>query len=184
VSERTIGRLLIAEPNLGDDNFERTVILMIEHNDEGALGLVLNRPSELDVAQLVPDWSGLTVDPPVLFVGGPVSQNGVIALGRVPGGREAAGWTQVVGSCGTVDLNHASSEAGSPIEGVRLFAGYSGWGPGQLDGELALGAWYVVDALPGDAFAPQPERLWNDILSRQESELNLLGRYPIHPSLN
>jgi putative transcriptional regulator len=180
----TAGRLLIAEPMLGDDNFERAVILMIEHNDERALGLVINRPSDLDVADLVPDWGHLAVDPAVIFVGGPVSQNGVIALGSVLGDGPASGWSPIVGSCGTIDLSIASDEDRGAIAGVRMFAGYSGWETGQLESELAVGAWFVVDALPGDAFAADPRRLWHDVLRRQGDHLNLLADFPPHPSLN
>jgi putative transcriptional regulator len=187
VSDSLAGRLLIAEPMMGDDNFDRAVVLMLEHNEHGALGLVINRPSDLEVRDLVPEWSDLTIDPEVIFVGGPVSQTGVIALARRPasaGYETVTGWSQVIGSCGTLDLNIGSGSVLGSIDGVRLFAGYSGWSAGQLEGELELGAWFVVDALPDDAFAAMPERLWRDVLRRQPDELNLLADFPPHPSLN
>jgi putative transcriptional regulator len=179
------GRLLIAEPMMSEENFERTVILMIEHNDEGAVGVVVNRPSELDASDLVPEWSHLVVEPQVVFVGGPVSQTGVIGLGRRDDlATPIAGWGDVVGRCGTINLHLDPFEVGAGIAGVRLFAGFSGWGAGQLEGELAAGAWYVVDAREDDAFTADPRRLWHDVLRRQPSELSLLADFPPHPSLN
>lgn len=187
MSDSLAGRLLIAEPMMGDENFDRAVILMLEHNDHGALGLVINRPSDLEVRDLVPEWAELTLDPDVIFVGGPVSQTGVIALGRRPGaaGYEPVhGWSQVIGGCGTLDLNIGSEAVVGSIDGVRLFAGYAGWSAGQLEGELDAGAWFVVDAFADDAFAPEPDRLWRDALRRQPDQLNLLADFPPHPSLN
>jgi putative transcriptional regulator len=180
-----MGRLLIAEPMMDEESFERTVILMIEHNDEGAVGVVVNRPSELAAADLVPEWAHLVVEPDVVFVGGPVSQSGVIGLGRRTGGAQSLdGWGDVVGRCGTINLHLDPFTLGDGIQGVRLFAGFSGWAAGQVEGELAAGAWYVVDAHEDDAFAPDPRRLWHDVLRRQDSELSLLADFPPHPSLN
>ncbi len=184
MTDSLAGRLLIAEPMMGDGNFDRAVVLMIEHNHQGALGLVINRPSDLEVRDLVPEWTELTVDPEVIFVGGPVSQTGVIALGRRPGHEPVTGWGQVIGSCGTLDLNIGSGSAVGSIDGVRLFAGYAGWSAGQLEDEMDVGAWFVVDALPDDAFTPEPARLWREVLRRQPDELNLLADFPPHPSLN
>ena len=184
---RTAGKLLIAEPLLADPNFDRSVVLMIEHNDEGALGVVLNRPTDLEVAAVLSDWSDLAADPPVLYMGGPVQQNGVLALGRRRDGVAAAGavgLTPVLGEVGTVDLNLEPDELAASVDGVRFFVGYSGWGRGQLEGELEEGAWLVVPAEAGDVFAPDPDTMWRAVLRRQGGRTSMLAHFPAHPSLN
>src|SRR4051794_37187405 len=154
----TKGRLLVATPLLNDPNFERTVILMLEDNDEGALGLVLNRPSPLEVTDPLPDWSRLAADPAVVFVGGPVSRSSVIALATRTNGFELPEetWTPVVDTVGVIDLTVDADMIAAALDGVRVFAGYAGWGQGQLAGEIDEGAWFVVDAVPDDALSAQP----------------------------
>jgi putative transcriptional regulator len=183
--DKTVGQLLIAEPLLGDPNFDRTVVLMIEHNDDGALGVVLNRPTDLEVDAVLRDWSPLAASPPVLYMGGPVEQNGVLALGR----RAAAdvkvpGWTPVLDDVGTVDLHLEPHELAGALEGMRFFVGYSGWGGGQLEAELAEGAWLVVPAVADDVFAPDPDTMWSSVLRRQGGKVSMLAHFPAHPSLN
>ena len=180
----TVGKLLIAEPMLGDPNFERSVVLMIEHNEDGALGVVLNKPTHLEVAAVLDEWAGLAADPPVLYVGGPVEQNGVIALGRRATHSQTEGWGQVIGDLGTVDLHREPDDIAEGLDGVRFFAGYSGWGPGQLEGELDEGAWLVVDARPDDVFAVDPEAMWRAVLRRQGGKVSMLANFPAHPSMN
>jgi putative transcriptional regulator len=180
----TVGKLLIAEPMLGDPNFERSVVLMIEHNDDGALGVVLNKPTHLEVAAVLDEWAGLAADPPVLYVGGPVEQNGVIALGRRANHSQTEGWGQVIGDLGTVDLHREPDDIAAGLDGVRFFAGYSGWGPGQLEAELAEDAWMVVDADVDDVFAPDAETMWREVLRRQGGKLAMLANFPPHPSMN
>jgi putative transcriptional regulator len=142
------GRLLVATPNLGDPNFERTVVLVLEHGDEGALGVVLNRPSGLDLAEPLPEWARAAADPPVVFIGGPVAPSAAVCLARVTraGGAGAVGWEPVLGPVGTLDLDSDPDEAIPSLQEIRVFAGYAGWGPGQLEGEIAAGGWFVVDA--------------------------------------
>jgi putative transcriptional regulator len=178
-----VGKLLIAEPMLGDPNFERSVVLMIEHVDEGALGVVLNRPTELKVATVLDEWAELAADPPVLYVGGPVEQNGVIALGR-RAGRDPSGWAQVIDDVGIVDLDLDPDDVADDLVGIRFFAGYSGWGPGQLESELAQDAWMVADAVVDDVFAPDPATMWRSVLRRQGGKLAMLANFPPHPSMN
>lgn len=183
--ERTVGKLLIAEPMLGDPNFDRSVVLMIEHTDDGALGVVLNRPTDLEVDAVLDDWAPLAAAPPVLYMGGPVEQNGVLALGR----RRAPdtpvpGWTPLLGDVGTVDLHLEPGEVAGAVDGLRFFAGYSGWGEGQLEAELAEGAWLVVPAVADDVFAPDPETMWRSVLRRQGGKVSMLAHFPVHPSLN
>lgn len=179
------GKLLIASPRLGDPNFERAVILLLEHNPEGALGVVLNRPSETDVVDPLPTWAALAAHPAVVFVGGPVQVDAVVCLARTdPGAAAPAGWEPVVGPLGVLDLHKEPIEYGDSLDQVRLFAGYAGWDEGQLEGELDEGAWFVVDADPADALSPDPDRLWRFVLRRQGSPLARLANYPPDPSLN
>lgn len=184
--ESTRGRLLVATPLLGDPNFERTVIFMLEDNEEGALGLVLNRPSPLEVTEPLPDWSRLVARPSVVFVGGPVSRTSVIALAA----REPAyelpddAWTEVGGTVGVLDLTADADLIGAGLAEVRVFAGYAGWGEGQLGGEIAEGAWFVVDAVTTDTFTDHPELLWRDVLRRQRDPLRQFANYPPDVSVN
>jgi putative transcriptional regulator len=183
--ESTVGKLLIAEPLLGDPNFDRSVVLMIEHNEDGALGVVLNRPTELEVDAVLSEWSDMAASPAVLYMGGPVEQNGVLALGRRAGADvEVPGWTSVLGDVGTVDLHLEPHELAGRLSGIRFFAGYSGWGGGQLEGELDESAWLVVPAVADDVFAPDPETMWRSVLRRQGGRVAMLANFPAHPSLN
>lgn len=178
------GKLLIAEPMLEDPNFERSVVLLIEHSEEGALGVVLNRPTDIDVAAVLDGWGELAADPPVLYVGGPVSQDSLVALGRRAPGDGPEGWTQVFGDLGAVDLHLEPAELAPKLAGIRVFVGYSGWGPLQLEDELAQDAWVVVDAAVDDVFAADPEEMWRAVLRRQGGKLARLANFPPHPSVN
>ncbi len=177
------GRLLVATPPLVDPNFDRTVVFVLEHSDEGALGIVINRPGERAVAEVVPSWAEVATAPAVLFQGGPVEPDAVIALARSPVA-PADGWAPLVGAVGTVDLTRAPGELDAPHEAVRLFAGYAGWGGGQLEGELAAGAWFVVQAAADDAFCADADQLWRAVLARQPGRLSWLTNYPDDPSYN
>jgi putative transcriptional regulator len=185
---RTAGRLLVATPGLGDPNFARTVILMLEHSEAGALGLVLNRTSPLELATALPEWDRFAAPPAHVFVGGPVSHGSVIALARAnaPAGSDA--WTAFapdrLPGVGVIDLGKDPYENGVAIEQVRVFSGYAGWGPGQLDGELLEHAWYVVEADGADAFTAAPDELWSAVLRRQDGDLARVSRYPPDPSVN
>lgn len=177
------GRLLVATPVLGDPNFDRTVVLVLEHEHEGAIGLVLNRPSETDVAEPMPEWDDVAATPSVIFVGGPVAQTAVIGLAR-HAGRAARGWHPLLGGVGIVDLADGPEGVGPPIEQLRLFAGYAGWGADQLEAEIDAGAWWVVDAWPEDVLSPEPQRLWTDVLRRQPGRLALYAHFPTDPTAN
>ena len=180
----TVGQLLIAEPMLGDPNFDRTVVFMIQHDDEGALGVVLNRPTELEVDAVLGEWTDLAADPRVIYAGGPVEPNGVLALGRRSPGADVPGWRRVLGDVGTVDLRREPEEMTRGLDGLRFFAGYSGWDGGQLEAELAEGAWLVVPAVADDVFAPAPDAMWRSVLRRQGGKVSMLADFPAHPSLN
>lgn len=178
------GRLLVATPVIGDPNFDRTVVLVLEHGDQGALGLVLNRPTDVAVLDPLPEWEDLAASPPVVFVGGPVEQGAAIGLARVSSPGEASGWSQILGPIGTLDLSRRPDEMSPAIEQVRIFAGYAGWSPGQVEAELEAEAWLVLDALPDDVLAADPADLWSAVLRRQGGELAMLSGYPPDPSLN
>ncbi|MCY3925754.1 MAG: YqgE/AlgH family protein, partial [bacterium] len=139
-------KLLVATPMIGDGNFERTVVLMLEHTAEGAVGLVLNRPSPLVVAELLTGWEDM---PGVLFSGGPVSPESLIGLSREWPDCAESGWTRILGDVGSVNLSLGAEKLGDG-PGLRLFFGYSGWEADQLEGEIEAGAWFVVDPEPGD----------------------------------
>jgi len=182
------GQLVVATPELLDPSFTRTVVLLLQvDEDDGALGLVLNRPSGTDVHEVLPGWAALSAGPPVVFTGGPVQPSGAICLGRGrPGGPLVAAFAELEGvhAVGTVDLEALPEALEASVCEVRLFAGYAGWSPGQLEAEVEDGAWWVVDSLPADAFDSRPERLWQQVLLRQGPPLAFAASYPADPSLN
>ena len=160
------GRLVVATPDLGDPNFSHSVVLVLEHGDEGALGVVLNRPSEVVVGEALPGWERLASAPPVVFVGGPVESSAIIALGVGPAPAPDDAWVSIVGDLRAVDLT-ADPDEDPGVDSIRVFAGYAGWSPGQLDAEVDDGGWFVVDADPRDALTREPDRLWRRVLVRQ-----------------
>jgi putative transcriptional regulator len=183
------GRLLVATPALGDPNFSRAVVLLLEHNASGSLGVIINRPTELSVSDVLGPWSGLVAEPDVVFQGGPVGLDGALAIAALSsrarvGDREPAGWRRVFGDLGLVDLDTAPEQLVGELGAVRVFAGYAGWGAGQLADELAEEAWIVLDSEPFDAFSARPERLWTDVLRRQEGELAFVATCPADPRMN
>jgi putative transcriptional regulator len=188
--ESLTGQLLAATPLLGDPNFRRTVILIVEDDPaEGTLGVVLNRPSEVPLDQVLEAWTELVTGPPVVFRGGPVSPNSALALALACGEDEPLGWRSLEGSplmarVGLVDLEAPPELLADGITSFRVFAGYAGWGAGQLQGEIDEGAWYVLAGEPADAFIAEPERLWPNVLRRQGGDLALIATYPDDPVLN
>lgn len=183
--ERTLtGRLLVAAPELRDPNFDRTVVLILEHGDEGALGVVLNRPSGIDLCAALPRWERLAADPSVVFLGGPVSPSAAICLGCTPPATEPDGWSPLFAGLGTVDLDRDPEDLSVPVHDIRVFAGYAGWGTGQVESEVAAGAWYVVDAHPTDTASPDPADLWRTVLRRQPVPLAMVANFPADPSMN
>lgn len=157
-----VGRLLVATPELADTNFALAVVLVLEHAPEGALGVVLNRSRGISVDALMPEWHDRASPPGTLFNGGPVQPDeAVIALGAATDPAQP-----VLEGIGVVNLEHPPEQQ-PEITAVRLFTGYAGWGPQQLEDELAEGSWFVVEATPQDALTRRPERLWRDVLLRQ-----------------
>jgi putative transcriptional regulator len=177
------GMLLVATPPLVDPNFDRTVVLLLEHGDAGAVGVVLNRPSETRVAEALPGWEYLAAEPSNLFVGGPVAEDAAIALGAARRPDAGVGWLPVVAEVGTIDLHCDPDDVYADIAAVRIFAGYSGWGPGQLEEELANHAWVVIPSEADDVMGP-PEDLWRRVLLRQGGTTAWLANAPVDPSVN
>lgn len=184
------GRLLVANPLLPDPNFDRTVVLLLAYSpDDGALGLVLNRPSETSLTVPLPTWEELAASPAVVFVGGPVQQRTVICLARTEGppgaGPDLAdSWNAVTAEIGTLDLERDPSGLRGSLREVRFFAGYAGWAAGQLETEMAAGAWWAVDAHTDDVFCDDPGLLWKRVLRRQGGSLALVSYYPDNPIFN
>ena len=165
-------RLLVASPSLTDPNFYRAVVLLLDHDDDGALGVVLNRPTEVSVGEPLPGWDLLAADPAVVFSGGPVQPVTAVGIGRTADG------------VGTLDLNQDPLEAAREVEAVRVFSGYAGWSPGQLEGEIDEGSWIVVDGRPDDVMCEQPDALWEQVLERQPPPVQWLAKAPPHLSFN
>lgn len=181
-SESTKAKLLVAIPELLDPNFHRAVVLVIEHDANGALGVVLNRPRLVGGGEAVPHWASRLAYPARLHSGGPVSEESVIGLGLGVNGLDD-GLTPLFGRIGVVDL-HRLPEETPGIERLRLFAGYAGWTSGQLEAELESGGWIVVEASEEDALTENPGNLWRDVLSRQSGTISLLANYPDDPAMN
>jgi putative transcriptional regulator len=178
------GVLLVASPMLGDPNFVRTVIYVLDHRGDGSVGVVLNRPSEVTLLDVLPQWCDLATHPRTLFVGGPVETNAALCLSEVRPGARPAGWTAVAGPVGLTDLDTDPDHASSGLAQLRVFAGYAGWGGGQLADEISEGAWLVVAGRTGDVFADPGVDLWRAVLRRQGGKLALLATWTEDPKLN
>ena len=184
MGRRLTGRLLVASPAMRDRNFERTVILMLEHTEEGGIGVVLNRPSHVQAAQILPDLDGRTVEPGTVHVGGPVQPEAAICLARLVTPASGPNWSHLFGLVGSVNLDHPLGELDTAATGLRLFAGYAGWGAGQLEAEIEAGGWLVLRRRDEDAFSAQADGLWSAVLRRQPPRLAMLASFPDDPTLN
>ncbi len=173
-----------AEEDRQTDVFDRSVVLVLHHDDEGAHGLVLNRPLAADVDSVLPGWQEYVNAPPLIFQGGPVSLDTALGLVRMPGTTESVGIKRLFGSVGLVDLDAPPLVVVPEVAGMRIFAGYAGWGGGQLEGEIEDGSWFVVDAEAEDAFTLDPVQLWGSVLRRQRGTLRFVVSYPRDPSMN
>ena len=183
--ESLIGHLLVATPGLRDPNFERTVVLLVAHEDGGALGVVLNRATEVPVAEVLGSWGSLASEPSVVFEGGPVQPEAAICLARVRSTTgDTRGFSRVDGNLGTVDLSTDPDRMRDDLIEVRVFAGYAGWSPGQLEDEIATGSWLTFKALPSDPFTERPDDLWGMVLRRQGGMFAAVAMYPSDPTLN
>jgi putative transcriptional regulator len=176
------GKFIIASPTLLDPNFARAVVLIAEHNDDGAMGLVLNRPSEASVAESVEELNGVVEAGATVFVGGPVQTQAVMVLAEFDDPEQAA--AVVLADVGFLPADADMAELSGRTRRARVFAGHAGWGPGQLDAELEDGSWIVEDPLPDEVFTEAPEDLWGAVLERKGGGFALLARMPEDPSLN
>lgn len=175
------GKLLIASPALDDPNFSRTVVLITEHGDEGAMGIVLNRPADAEVAEVVPELASIATEEPV-FVGGPVQPEALVVLGEFNDLTKAA-WI-VVAEVGLVSAGTDLEDLPAAVRRGRVYAGFSGWGPGQLEAEVEEEAWIVEPPIPTELFPDDPSTLWSDVLQRKGGQYALLARMPHDPSVN
>jgi len=160
------GRLLVALPELDDPNFYRAVVYLLDHDRSGAVGVVINRPSQLHVVAEFPMLGRAVNEPSVFFEGGPVAEHSVVALAAKDGSVEM------------LELEPLLRRSSERRHDVRLFVGYSGWGPGQLDGEVVTGSWLVAEGSLDDVFAEEPEDLWRSVLRRQDGPAARLAFYP------
>ncbi|WP_037081252.1 YqgE/AlgH family protein [Pseudonocardia spinosispora] len=181
------GTLLVAAPGLLDPNFRRTVVYVIEHRGEGTLGVVLNRPSDVAVQDVLPVWAPHTSTPKAVFVGGPVDEKTALCLAAfLPGHDPSAigGVVPVRGPVALIDLDADPGELAPRMRGLRVFAGYAGWNSGQLDGEISRGDWILVPALPDDVLVTATGDLWGRVLRRQGMPLALLSTFPADVARN
>lgn len=180
------GCLLVSTPVLRDPNFNRTVVLLLDHDaDRGAMGVVLNRALEADVEAVLPSWQPYVTAPGVLFQGGPVGLDSALGLVSLPGDDpEPDGVRRLAGSLALVDLDAKPQAVISHLSGVRVFAGYAGWSGGQLEREIDEGAWVVLPAEARDPFSADPQGLWRAVLRRQRGPLAFLASAPEDPEQN
>lgn len=183
--EVAAGRLLISSPLLGDPNFARSIVLLLNADDDGSLGVILNRPSTMPVGEVLAPWADIVRGPEVLFRGGPVETDAALAIARIDGtGEDLVGWRPLFDRTGLVDLDTPVELVEGGLADMRIYAGYAGWSAGQLEAEIESGAWIVVPAEPGDLFAPDPARLWGQVLRRQPGEVAMLATMPADPTQN
>lgn len=175
------GHLLIAGPALVDPNFWRSVVLVGEHSEDGALGVILNRASGATVDEAVPELAVLVDDIGSIHVGGPVQPSAIVVLADFVEPERAG--SLVLDSVGFLPSEVDPDTLGE-LRRARVYAGYAGWGPGQLDDELEEGSWIVEPAFPEDVFTPEPEGLWSDVLRRKGGPFGILAMMPPDPSLN
>ncbi|MBI3648156.1 MAG: YqgE/AlgH family protein [Actinobacteria bacterium] len=175
------GKLLIAGPELWDPNFRRTIVLIGHHDDEGAVGVVLNRVAEVTVEEAVPPLAELVPDGERLFLGGPVQPEAAVVLAEFEEPERAE--TLAFGSIGFLAGEVDPEEVG-PIRRARVYAGYAGWGPGQLEAEIEEASWILEPALSEDVFAPDPETLWSLVLRRKGPGFRFLLSMPVDPTAN
>jgi putative transcriptional regulator len=179
------GDLLVASVALADGVFNATVVLVLDADGDGALGVILNEVSPTALESVLPDWVPVVSEPRLLFHGGPVSPNGAICLAKVrTSGEEPPGWRRLFGDVGLLHLDTPVEIVAGAYDDLRIFAGYSGWAAGQLESEIDDGMWHVVGAEPGDVFGAEPLDLWRVVLRRQRGPLALFSTWVEDPSQN
>ena len=176
------GKLLVASPALVDPNFARSVVFITEHSEEGAMGIVLDRPSETAVGELAPQLDEVAGPEAPIYVGGPVQPNALVVLAEF-NDPSAAAWI-VVADVGFAAANVEMDDLAGFVRRARVYAGYSGWGAGQLEAEMEVDSWIVEAPLPKELFPDDPEALWSDVLARKGGQYALVARMPADPSVN
>jgi putative transcriptional regulator len=182
MDESLVGQLLLASPALHDPNFERTVVLIGVHSSEGAMGVVLNRPSGVTIGEAAPQLEETIDESERVFVGGPVQPSSIVFLAEFDDPAPAG--VLVLGRIGFPAPDAELEELSRAIGRVRVFAGFAGWGEGQLEAEIAEGDWIAQVALPEDVFTELPEDLWSSVLTRKGGSYALIARMPPDPSVN
>ena len=181
------GMLLVATPVLRDPNFRRTVVYLVAHSDEGTVGVILNRPSETAVQNVLPTWASHTARPHAVFAGGPVQTSAAMCLGVCRTGtdpRRVSGVVGVTGPVVLVDLDGDPAVISQSLRGIRIYAGRAGWDAEQLVDEIVEGSWYVVPGLPDDVLAGPRTDLWFSVLRRQPYPMSLMAYHPGDPARN
>ena len=179
------GDLLVASVLLADGIFNQTVILVLDSDDDGALGVILNEISQTPLDAVLPEWARSVSEPQLLFHGGPVSPNGAICIASVlDGGEEPPGWRRLFENVGLLHLDTPIEIVAGAYRDLRIFAGYAGWSAGQLQSELAQGMWHVIAASYSDVFSTSPLDLWRGVLRRQPGELSFFATWTEDPELN
>jgi len=194
--DRYVGKLLVAAPGMTDPRFDKTVVLLLDHDADGALGVVLNRPTAVGVEEVLPGWNTVVSAPDVVFDGGPVATDSALGVAQAAGNEEPVGFRTMFGGSGDatgpmtgrrtglIDLDTPIELLTGALTCLRVFAGYAGWAGGQLEDELRAGGWFVLDSRPEDISALAPATLWRTVLRRQPGELALMSTYPRDPALN
>lgn len=180
-NEPAPGMLLVAAPGMLSDEFNRSVVLIIEHNEHLTFGVNLASRSDLAVFNVMPDWLPAVAKPQALYIGGPLNQQSVVGLAMTKAGvdmDEAPQLNRLANRLAHVDLRADPGDIAELVEGMRLFAGYAEWAPGQLDGEIDRGDWFVTPALPTDVIVPGRTDLWGDVMRRQQPPLPLFSTFP------
>ena len=179
------GSLLVASVALTDGVFDTSVVLVLDADGDGALGVILNELSPTALETVLPDWVTVVSEPRLLFHGGPVSPNGAICLAQVRApGEEPPGWRRLFAGVGLLHLDTPVEIVTGAYDDLRIFAGYAGWASGQLESEIAEGMWHVVTAEPSDVFGDEPLDLWRAVLRRQRAPLALFSTWTDDPGLN
>ena len=175
------GMLLVAAPGMFSPDFARTVVLILEHDHDHTLGVILNRRSEVALANIIPEWADLAAKPQALHIGGPVSPDSAVGVGVTRAHVDIASnpnFTRLANRLVLVNLQANPEDVADDLDGMRIFGGYSEWAPGQLDDEIARGDWFVAPALPSDAVAAPGADVWGDVMRRQAMPLPLFATFP------
>lgn len=179
------GRLLVATPELVDPNFTQSVVLLLDHDHDGSLGVIINRPTPILVASVLEGWSSAADPPEVLHEGGPVSKDAALAVAELrPGVEDPVGFRRLFGDLGIIDLDTPAEVLAPALRRLRIFAGHAGWSPGQLEVEIEQDSWYVVDSHTDDVFDPHPSGLRTAVLRRQPGELAWAATRPDDAAMN